>query len=113
VRQPALHVADRAERELDLQRRAVLAPRGERPGRRRIGKHPLQQRLIAAQQERGERLADRLAFAEAEVRGKGGVDVAHRVPGRRGIQQRERRAAGVERRARQRAIRQQLEQRGC
>src|SRR6266436_2499130 len=104
--------ADRAERDLDVAGGAVLPPGFQLAAGRRLGQNTLQQRLVAAKQQRGERVTDGLAIAEAEELLEGRIHVGHDARGRRCIEQGEREAARAERRPRQRAVGEQAEKRG-
>jgi len=72
--------------------------------------HLLHQRLIAAQHQLGERVADYFAFGETKVGGECGVDVANKVIRVPGAEQGQRHAAVVQRGARQGAVGEQLEE---
>jgi len=89
--------AHRAQRELDMPRGAVLAPRGELPVRLGVGKHTVEQGFIAAQQQCRERAAGCVVLSKAEVRAESGVHVGHRSSRTGGIHERERDPARTER----------------
>jgi len=86
--------------------------------RRKLAESPRQsramdQRLVAAEKQRRQGAAERLAGAVAEEALERCVDVAQRSRGDAGIEHREREAARAERGARKRAVREQpVERRG-